>query len=52
MASWGDIVVTSYLPALTILWGEDSQKWKDVTSWSNGRWAGITAALKKYKTVV
>jgi glutathione S-transferase len=52
MASWGDIVVASYLITLRILWEEDSQQWKDISSWNDGRWARITEALKKYETVV
>ena len=50
--SWGDIVVASFLVFLRIVWGEDSPEWKDVSSWHNGRWAGIVEALKKYETVV
>ena len=50
--SWGDIVVASYLVCLRIVWGEDSPEWKDISSWHNGRWAGLVGALKKYETVV
>lgn len=50
--SWGDIVVASSLVLGRIVWGEESQKWKDISSWHNGRWAGIVEALKKYETVV
>jgi len=49
-ASWGDIVVTSYFVAMRTVWGKDSQQWKDVSSWNNGRWAGITEALSKFET--
>ncbi|KIM41198.1 hypothetical protein M413DRAFT_445896 [Hebeloma cylindrosporum] len=50
--SWGDIVIASYFLWMRIVWGEDSQQWKDVSTWNNGRWAGIVEALKKYETVV
>jgi glutathione S-transferase len=50
--SWGDIVIASYLVLLRIVWGEESQEWKDISAWNNGRWAGIVEALKKYETVV
>ena len=39
--SWRDIVIASYL-----VW------MKDISSWNNGRWAGLVEALKEYKTVV
>jgi glutathione S-transferase len=51
-ASWGDLVVASYLSMWRTLWGEDSQQWKDISSWNNGRWAEIAKALKKYETVL
>jgi len=51
-ASWGDIVFASFLMTARTLWGEDSQQWKDISSWNNGRWAGIIDALQKYATVV
>ena len=47
--SWGDIVVASYLIWLRVVWGEDSQQWKDISSWNDGRWAAIIKALKKYE---
>jgi glutathione S-transferase len=50
--SWGDLVIASYLSSWRILWGEDSQQWKDISSWNNGRWAEIAKALKKYETVL
>jgi len=50
--SWGDIVVGSCLVWLRITLGEDSSKWKDISSWNNGRWAGIVDAMKECETVV
>jgi glutathione S-transferase len=50
--SWGDIVIVSYLVWMKIVWGEDSQQWKDISSWNNGRWAGLVEALQDYETVV
>ena len=50
-ASWGDMVVASFFVALRLLWGEENEQWKDISSWNNGRWVGITEALKKYGTV-
>ena len=47
--SWGDIVVASVFIWLRIVWGEDSQQWKDISSWNKGRWAAVVEALKKYE---
>jgi len=47
--SWGDIAVASYILWLRVVWGKDSQQWKDISSWHNGRWATIIEALKKYE---
>ena len=46
--SWADIVVVGYLTWLKIIWGEDSQWWKDILSWHNGRWGGLVDSFKKY----
>jgi len=50
--SWADIVVASCLVWMRIVWGEDSQQWKEISSWNNGRWSGIVEAFKKYETVI
>jgi hypothetical protein len=50
--SWVDIVIASYLVWMRIVWGEDNQKWKDISSWNNGRWAGLVEALRDYETAV
>ena len=47
--SSGDIDVASCLNWLRVIWGDDSQQWKDISSWNNGRWAAIVEALKKYE---
>ncbi|KIM40954.1 hypothetical protein M413DRAFT_19076 [Hebeloma cylindrosporum] len=50
--SWGDIVVASYFVMMRIVWGEDSEQWKDISSWNGGRWAGIVGALKSFEIVI
>ncbi|PPQ88435.1 hypothetical protein CVT25_011539 [Psilocybe cyanescens] len=37
---------------LRIIWGEDSEKWKDIKTWHGGRWKTLIESLKKYETVV
>ncbi|KAF9474176.1 hypothetical protein BDN70DRAFT_885101 [Pholiota conissans] len=50
--SWADIVVVAALTLMKVVWGEDSQQWKDISSWHGGRWGGLVDDFKKYTNVV
>ncbi|KJA24471.1 hypothetical protein HYPSUDRAFT_38907 [Hypholoma sublateritium FD-334 SS-4] len=50
--SWGDFVVGSCIIWLRVIWGEESQEWKDITSWHGGRWANLINALQKYEKIM
>jgi len=50
--SWSDLVLFSFLYWMKLIWGEDSQEWKDIASWNGGRWEAHVNALKEYQTVV
>jgi glutathione S-transferase len=50
--SWADFVVAAYFTWMRIVFGEDSQKWKEISSWHGGRWKGHLDNLKKYEIVV
>jgi glutathione S-transferase len=50
--SWSDLVLFSFLYWFKLIWGEDSQEWKDIASWNDGRWEAHIDALKAYHTVV
>lgn len=50
--SWGDIMVSSQLIWLKRVWGEDDQKWKDITEWQGGRWGRFMDAMDKYTAVL
>jgi glutathione S-transferase len=50
--SWSDIVLFGFLSFFKVIWGEDSEEWKDIASWNDGRWEAHVDALKKYNTVV
>jgi glutathione S-transferase len=50
--SWSDLVLFSFIYWWRLIWGEDSQEWKDVASWNDGRWEAHINALKEYHTVV
>jgi len=47
--SWSDIFVSSYLIWFKIVWGEDSEEWKDVASWNEGRWGNLLRAFGEYQ---
>ncbi|KAF9474207.1 hypothetical protein BDN70DRAFT_885085 [Pholiota conissans] len=50
--SWADFIVASYAMWWRRIWGEESQEWKDVGSWHDGRWSKLLANLKEYQKVV
>ncbi|KAJ3569567.1 hypothetical protein NP233_g4973 [Leucocoprinus birnbaumii] len=47
-ASFADFIAGSLLQAMRICFGEESEEWKDVVSWNNGRWATLLKDLEKY----
>ncbi|KAF9484208.1 hypothetical protein BDN70DRAFT_872912 [Pholiota conissans] len=50
--SWGDVVVAAHLAFMRAIWGEDSQEWRDISSWHDGRWKRVVDDFEKYATVV
>lgn len=40
---WADLPVVALLLAQRTVWGKDSEKWKDIVSWNNGRWGALVA---------
>ncbi|KAJ3511627.1 hypothetical protein NLJ89_g3986 [Agrocybe chaxingu] len=49
--SWADFVAASFLVWLRVIWGEESEEWKDLETWHNGRWKKLFAAVKKYEAM-
>ncbi|KAF9054807.1 hypothetical protein BJ165DRAFT_1337959 [Panaeolus papilionaceus] len=45
---WSDIMLISYLKWVTLIWGKEEAKWKDIARWNGGRWAKLVDALEKY----
>ena len=43
--SWADFFLSGYLMYFKIVWGEDSEEWKDVASWNEGRWENLLRSL-------
>ena len=50
--SWADFVVACWLMTVRSLWGEDSQRWRDMASWNGGRFGKLLDDLKEYQAVV
>jgi glutathione S-transferase len=50
--SYVDIILASRLMWAKIVLGEDSELWKEVTTWNGGRWDKVMKSMEKYETVV
>ena len=44
MISWADFFISGYLMLFKVVWG-DSEEWKDIASWNEGRWENLLRAL-------
>ncbi|KAH9480823.1 Glutathione S-transferase-like protein ustS [Psilocybe cubensis] len=47
--SWADVVVAGFLMCFRVSTGEDSQKWKEIISWHDGRWTALMENMRKYE---
>jgi len=43
--SWADFFLGAFLMYIKNIKGEDSEEWKDVASWNEGRWKNLLHAL-------
>ena len=43
--SWADFFTSGYLMYFKNIWGEDSEEWKDIASWNEGRWKKLLDAV-------
>ncbi|KAF9554750.1 hypothetical protein CPC08DRAFT_712666 [Agrocybe pediades] len=50
--SWGDIVVASFFNYLKLAFGDDSERWKDISKWHAGRWNRLLIAFDRYTSVL
>jgi len=48
--SWADFLLSGGLMWFKILWGEESEEWKEIASWNEGRWDNLLRALGKYQS--
>lgn len=49
--TFADFTVGGLLHGLKICFGENSQEWKNIASWNNGRWKELVDSLDKYASV-
>ncbi|KAF8625943.1 hypothetical protein AX17_006669 [Amanita inopinata Kibby_2008] len=49
--SFTDITVVSWTLWLRNIFGKDSQRWKDITDWNDGRWGRLVESLAKYEVI-
>ncbi|PFH48600.1 hypothetical protein AMATHDRAFT_149507 [Amanita thiersii Skay4041] len=49
--SYVDIAIASLSAWIRSLHGKDSDKWKDIISWNDGRWGRLVESLEKYATI-
>jgi len=50
--SWADINMASFLKWIKFILGEESQEWKLIASWNEGRWENLVKAFEKYSSLV
>ncbi|KAK7058529.1 hypothetical protein VNI00_002165 [Paramarasmius palmivorus] len=48
-ASFADFAIGGVLVVSRLLLGEESEEWKRILGWHNGRWARIAKSLEKYE---
>jgi glutathione S-transferase len=46
--TFADFVIVGMLFTAEVSFGADSQEWKDIATWNNGRWAALKKSLEKY----
>ena len=48
---WGDFVTASSLLSMKLLYGADSQEWKYIETWHDGRWVKLIKDLEPYEYI-
>ncbi|ESK98219.1 hypothetical protein Moror_266 [Moniliophthora roreri MCA 2997] len=50
--SYADMIIAGWLVPVRLLWGENSEEWKNIASWHGERWGRLVKSLQKHETVV
>ena len=48
---WADFQTASALFSIKLLYGPDSEEWKYIETWDNGRWAKLLTDLEPYASI-
>jgi len=49
--SWADINAVGFFLWMKFIFGDDSEEWKRIASWSGGRWNTLMKALDRYSEI-
>ncbi|KAK0188375.1 hypothetical protein F5146DRAFT_663211 [Armillaria mellea] len=50
--SFADFTVSAWVMWFRTLFGEDSEEWRDVSTWYGGRWGALAKDMEKYEMVL
>lgn len=50
--SYADVTIASFLRWARVILGEDSEEWKNIETWHDGRWSSLMAHFQKYEQVI
>ncbi len=50
--TFADLTVCGWMLTFRVVFGEDSQEWKDLSVWHDGRWGRLVKSLERYEVVV
>ncbi|KIY67227.1 hypothetical protein CYLTODRAFT_431446 [Cylindrobasidium torrendii FP15055 ss-10] len=49
--SYADVALAGWIVWLKLVFGEESDEWQDIATWSDGRWAKLLETLAPYETI-
>ncbi|KAI0754888.1 hypothetical protein C8Q80DRAFT_1266425 [Daedaleopsis nitida] len=49
--SFADVTIAATLQCFRVVFGEESEEWRDVLSWDGGRWARFMEVFRRYDNV-
>ncbi|KAH6902442.1 hypothetical protein BKA70DRAFT_1567888 [Coprinopsis sp. MPI-PUGE-AT-0042] len=50
--SFADLVMGGWILSQREIWGEESEEWKDMMSWNDGKWAKLAHGIKEYEALI
>ncbi|KAK7054416.1 hypothetical protein VNI00_003614 [Paramarasmius palmivorus] len=49
--TWADLVIAGWVIWMRIVFGVDSEEWKDMATWHGGRWSKLLDNLSEYEAI-